>query len=533
MTTNNKPVRVRMAPSPTGYFHLGSARTALYNWLYARHTGGTFILRIEDTDQARFVPDSLQDIMDGLRWLGLQWDEGPEVGGPCAPYYQSQRLPLYQEWADWLVKAGQAYRCYCSEERLDALRREQQASGAQVTPQAGTPPARAATPLGAACGAKPGRASGVKGYDRRCRYLTSREQAEYEAAGAPSVVRFAMPLEGTVVFSDLLRKIKPFENSQVRDPILLKSDGFPTYHLANVVDDHFMEITHILRGDEWLNSLPLHVNLYHAFGWDIPVYAHLPLILDPSGAGKLSKRKKKGEGGEETLTYIREYRDAGYLPEAMFNFLAIMGWAYAADTDLFSRQQAIAAFDLKDINPASGALPLSKLDWMDGQYIRELEPADLQARVLPFLSEDLGVPIEVLRDDPALPKIVPLIQERISTLRDAADLADFALLDEIRYDPNLLVAKGLDAAGSLAALRAAHTLLERLPFTEEALEQPMRLLAEQLSLKPGQLFGILRVAVTGKAVAPPLFGSMLAVGRERTLARCARAEELLRELDKS
>ena len=521
MTICDKPVRVRMAPSPTGYFHLGSARTALYNWLHARHTGGTFILRIEDTDQARFVPDSVQDIMDGLRWLGLQWDEGLEVGGPSAPYYQSQRLPLYQAWAAWLVKAGHAYRCYCSEERLDALRREQQASGAQVTPQAGhEPPAQDVTP---------GRASGVKGYDRRCRYLTSRERAEYEAAGAPSVVRFAMPLEGTVIFSDLLRKIKPFENSQVRDPILLKSDGFPTYHLANVVDDHFMEITHILRGDEWLNSLPLHVNLYHAFGWDIPIYAHLPLILDPSGAGKLSKRKKKGEGGEETLTYIREYREAGYLPEAMVNFLAIMGWAYSADTDLFSREQAIAAFDLKDVNPAAGALPLSKLDWMNGQYIRQLEPADLQARVLPFLSEDLCIPVEALQDDPALPKIVPLIQERISTLRDAADLADFALFDEIRYDPSLLVAKGLDAAGSLAALQAAHALMERLPFTEEALEQPMRLLAEQLGLKPGPLFGILRVAVTGKAVAPPLFGSMVALGRERTLARCARAEELLQQ----
>ena len=194
-----------------------------------------------------------------------------------------------------------------------------------------------------------------------------------------------MPLEGQTHFVDLLRKLKPFENSQVRDPILLKSDGFPTYHFANVVDDHFMEITHILRGDEWLSSVPLHVNLYRAFGWEMPVYAHLPLILDPSGAGKLSKRKKRAEGDEELLTFIREYREAGYLPEAMFNFLAIMGWSYSPDTDLFTREQAIATFDIVDINPAAGALPMSKLDWMNGHYIRQLAPADLTERLAPFL----------------------------------------------------------------------------------------------------------------------------------------------------
>jgi len=490
-----------MAPSPTGYFHLGSARTALFNWLYARHTGGTFILRIEDTDRTRFVPDSLQDIMDSLRWLGLDWDEGPAVGGAYGPYFQSERLPLYHNWADQLVRAGLAYRCYCAEERLAGLREAQRA-----------------------------RKEPIIGYDRHCRTLTAAQRAELEAAGAPAVVRFAMPLDGETRFVDLLRKIKPFDNNLYRDPILVKSDGFPTYHFANVIDDHFMEITHILRGDEWLSSVPLHVNLYSALGWEIPVFAHLPLILDPSGVGKLSKRKKKGEGDEELLTYIREYREAGYLPEAMFNFLAVMGWAYSADTDLFTRDEAIARFDIVDINPAAGALPLSKLQWMNGHYIRGLDPEDLTERLLPFLAEPLGQPVETLWRNPALPVLVPLIQERLKTLDEAAALIDFAFVKELTYDPQMLVAKGLTPAQSLAALTSARSLLAELSFTEEGLDAPLRGLAEQLGVKVGQLFGILRVATTGKNVAPPLFGSLIALGRQETLARCLRGEELLRNL---
>lgn len=499
--TDSRPVRVRIAPSPTGYFHLGGARTALFNWLYARHTGGKFILRIEDTDRTRYVPDSLQDIIEGLRWLGLDYDEGPEVGGDCGPYFQSQRLPLYHRWSEWLLAEGHAYRCYCSEERLEALRREQAA-----------------------------RKEDALGYDRHCRFLTAGQRAEREASGAPSVVRFAMPLEGQTHFVDVLRKLKPWENSQVRDPILIKSDGYPTYHFANVVDDHFMAITHILRGDEWLSSVPLHVNLYRAFGWEMPIYAHVPLILDPSGAGKLSKRKKRAEGDEELLTFVREYREAGYLPEAMFNFLAIMGWSFSPDTDLFTRAQAIAAFDIADINPAAGALPMSKLDWMNGHYIRQLAPADLGQRLLPFLSEESGLSVAQLRADPALPVLVPLIQERIKTLADAWELIDFAFVAEISYDPALLVAKGLNAAQSLAALDATYRALQELPFEEAALEPALRGLAGELGLKVGQFFGILRVATTGKAIAPPLFGSLVALGRERTLRRCETALALLRGL---
>jgi glutamyl-tRNA synthetase len=496
--TENRQVRVRMAPSPTGFFHLGSARTALFNWLYARHTGGKFILRIEDTDQKRYSPKALQDFMESLRWLGLDWDEGPEVGGPHEPYFQSQRLPIYHEYADWLVDHSYAYRCYCSAERLESVRAEQSAQKLEVT-----------------------------GYDRHCRYLTRAQRAELESSGLPFVVRFAMPIDGETEFTDLLRTTHPVANSQVLDPVLLKSDGFPTYHLANVVDDHLMAITHILRGDEWLSSLPLHVNLYHAFGWEIPVYAHLPLILDPSGHGKLSKRKKRSEDGPELLTFVHEYRQAGYLSEAMFNFLAILGWSYSADTDLFTRQQAIDAFELHNINPSPGALPLSKLEWMNGHYIRALAPEELAERLIPFLAKSVGLPEDALRTHPALPIIAPLVQPRIKTLADAGALVDFVFAEDIDYDGAMLVAKGLDAALSLSALEAATRKIAELPFEESALEPALRALAEELGLKAAQLFGIIRIATTGKAVAPPLFGSLMALGRERTLARLSAAARRL------
>jgi glutamyl-tRNA synthetase len=498
--TDKTPARVRMAPSPTGPFHLGSARTALFNWLYAQHTGGPFILRIEDTDQTRLVPGSLEDIMDSLRWLGLQWDEGPEVGGPHRPYFQSERLPLYHEWTEWLIQSGCAYHCFCTEERLIALRQQQLAN------------------------------KETQGYDRRCRYLPADERSRLASSGMPSVVRFAMPLDGETTFTDLLRGPISFPNGNIVDPILLKSDGYPTYHLANVVDDHFMGITHILRGDEWLSSVPLHVNLYRAFGWDIPVFAHLPLILDPSGHGKLSKRKKREPGAPELLTFVSEYREAGYLPEAMFNFLATLGWSYSPDSDLFSREQAIEAFDISAINPSPGALPLTKLEWMNGHYIRALSIPDLTERLLPYLSRQLDRPVTALRESPALPVLVPLIQERLKTLADAGSLIDFAFVDEITYEPRDLIAKGMDAASSLAALEAAKHVLADVPYTSDELEAALRELVADRGLKAGQMFGILRVAITGKAVAPPLFGSIIAIDRQKVLERCERAAELLREL---
>ncbi|MDH7487613.1 MAG: glutamate--tRNA ligase [Anaerolineae bacterium] len=494
-------VRVRMAPSPTGYLHVGGARTALFNWLFARRHGGKFILRIEDTDRTRYVPDALDDILAGLRWLGLDWDEGPEVGGDYGPYFQSQRLEMYRHYARQLVDEGHAYPCYCSPQRLARLRQEQRQGGESDI-----------------------------GYDRHCRHLSARERAAYEAQGIVPVVRLKVPLEGEVCFHDIVYGDICKDNASIRDPVLLKSDGWPTYHLANVIDDHHMAITHIMRGDEWLSSVPIHVHLYAAFGWEPPVYAHLPIILDPTGKGKMSKRKKMA-GGVEYPVFVREFRAAGYLPEAMFNFLAGIGWSYDPEVEIFTRQQAISRFALEDLNSSPAAFPFDKLEWMNGVYIRELPEEELYERLLPFVAADLGLSEGELRSRPELRLFIPLIRERIKLLSEATPFIDFAFTDQVHVKPELLVGKNMTAAESLAALRAARAALAEMPtFDAEALEKRLRLLATELGLKTGQLFGILRLATTGKEVAPPLFGTLAILGRERVLARCQAAERLLETL---
>ncbi len=493
----SRPVRVRFAPSPTGPFHIGGARTALFNWLFARHHGGGFILRIEDTDQTRYDPDSLTDLMEGLRWLGLDWDEGPEVGGDYGPYFQSRRLDMYQHWADWLVEQGHAYRCYCTPERLDQMRREQRAQSGQL------------------------------GYDRRCRNLTQAQRAQHEAAGDPHVVRLAMPREGTTSFVDLIRGEISVENHTQDDLILLKSDGYPTYHLANVVDDHFMQISHIMRADEWIPTAPRHVRLYEAFGWQMPAIAHMPIILDPGGQGKLSKRKKQ-VGDQVYYVLVSEFKEAGYLPEAMRNFLARIGWSLDAETEIFSLERAIAHFDLAGVNPSPAAPPYSRLDWLNGMYIRALPAPELARRLQPVL-EAAG-----LAADPfSLTAAVPLIQERIKTLNEAVEWLDFFFVgqDEIDYPAESLIGKKMSAADSLAALRRARqTLAELFAFNAESIESALRALADELGLKAGPLFGIVRTAVSGKRVAPPLFGTLSVLGRRQTLARLDEAEAKLKEL---
>jgi len=486
-------VRVRYAPSPTGGFHVGGARTALYNWLFARHTGGRFILRIEDTDRVRFRPDALRDLLEGLRWLQLDWDEGPEVGGPFAPYVQSERLALYQEFAHRLLAKAAAYRCYCRPERLAALRQAQR--------QRGESP----------------------GYDRACRELTHRQIAEYEAQGATPVVRLRIPTEGQTTFHDLIRGHITVDNRSLDDLVLLKSDGFPTYHLAFVVDDHLMEISHVMRGDEWIPSTPRHMLLYQAFDWDPPLFAHLPLILNPTGKGKLSKRKERGPGGEEYAVMVHEFRQAGYLPEAIVNFLALVGWSYDETTEIFAREQAVAAFEVERINKAPAIFSYDKLTWMNGVYIRGLAPVDLAARLAPVLAR-AGI---VVAPEMAL-KVALLVQERITTLNDAVGLVDYAFADTLSYDPEALIQKKMSHEDTVRALAAAqHTLAEVPSFTPELLEGTLRALADSLGLKAGQLFGAIRIAVTGKAVAPPLFGTLELIGREKVLTRLRRAQELL------
>jgi glutamyl-tRNA synthetase len=486
------PVRVRFAPSPTGPMHIGSVRTALFNWLFARHNGGVFILRIEDTDQKRFDPDSVRLITEGLRWLGINWDEGPEVGGEFGPYYQSQRTEQYQQWANWLVDHDLAYRCYCTEERLTALRKQQIANKEDP------------------------------GYDRRCRYLTPDEREKLHAeTGGQYVIRFKMPLHGSTTVHDMLRGDIEIDNYKLQDLVLLKSDGFPTYHLANVVDDHFMQITHILRAEEWIPSAPVHKNLYEGFGWDMPQLAHLPVILNPSGRGKLSKRSVGfTEDGRRVPVLLHEFREGGYLPEAIVNFLTNVGWSFGDDREVFTVQETIERFDLARVNPAGGAFPVEKLDWLNGVYIREMD-AERLAKLLRPVFEEAGYTV----DDDTLLKVVPLLRVRIKTLKDAIPMGGFFFAETFDpAPPETIIQKKMDAASTKAALEAALARLEALPdFRAETQETALRALADDLGLKPGQLFGALRMATTAQQVSPPLFETMEVLGRDKSLARIRQA----------
>jgi glutamyl-tRNA synthetase len=505
MNEELKPARVRFAPSPTGSLHLGSLRTALFDWLYARHTGGQFILRIEDTDQKRYDPNSLEDLMRGLLWLGLQWDEGPDIGGPYGPYVQSERRETYHGYAEQLIESGHAYRCYCSPEELEEMRTEQRAQGR------------------------------AQGYDRRCRNLTETERAAFESEGRSHVVRFAAPLTGVTVVHDLIRGDIEVENSSILDPVILKGDGMPTYHLAVVIDDYLMKSTHILRGQEWISSAPLHKLLYDAFGWPIPHFVHMSVILDPSGKGKMSKRKKV-VAGKEYLAQVSEFIEAGYLPEALFNFLANIGWNYDPEQEVFTREQAIERFELADITPAPAVLPYAKLDWLNGVYIREMDPAELQQRLVPFLARQLGLDEEMLGESERLANLVPLIQERIKVLTEAADKVDWAFMeaDQITYpDPSLLIGKNLDAVQSLEVLRQGRDILVGVPeFSAPELESAFREAAADMLIKVGSFLGPFRVALTGKTVSPPLFESMEVLGRAETVARVKNALAALHDYAK-
>lgn len=489
--SDDRPVRVRFAPSPTGPLHIGGVRTALFNWLFARHHGGRFILRIEDTDQKRYVPGSIEMLMESLRWVGLDWDEGPDIGGVYGPYVQSERLALYQEWARWLVAHDKAYPCYCTPERLEQVNKDKEARKEQP------------------------------GYDRHCRSLTPAERAAREAEGLPHVIRFKMPLDGETVVRDLIRGEVVFDNALQQDAVLLKSDGFPTYHLANVVDDHAMSISHVLRANEWMPSLPLHVQLWTAFGWEQPQYAHLPVLLNPNGKGKLSKRHAGfTQDGRRVLVLAQEFREAGYLPEALVNFLTNIGWNFGDEREVFTVQEAIARFNLEHVNPADSIYPIEKLDWLNGVYIRELPVEDLARRLREPL-ETAGFAV----DDQLLVKVAPLVQTRLKTLNDVVEIAGFFFREPFEPAPSAqLIQKKMDAAATHSALaRAAERLAALEDFTHNGLESAMRALAEQLGLSASQLFGTLRVAVTGQQVATPLFETMEILGRDTVLARVAAA----------
>ncbi len=481
-----KRPRLRFAPSPTGFQHIGGYRTALFSWLFARHSGGDFILRIEDTDTARTVEGAVEYLIDGLKWLNMDYDEGPIVGGPYGPYYQTERKALYQHYAHRLIESGHAYYCYCSPERLEQVRREQAAQ--KLPPR----------------------------YDRHCRYLTAEQRAEYEAAGIKPTVRFAMPLEGKTVVHDELHGDITFNNADIDDFIILKSDGLPTYHLGHIVDDHLMGVTHMVRAEEWISSAPRHVHIYNALGWEMPKFYHVPDVL-----GKDKKKLSKRHGAPSWIDFQKQ----GYLPEAVFNFMALLGWSYDDKTEIMTREELIERFTLDRIGVSGGIYDADKLLWMNGYYIRHLPLEEFTRRTIPYMERpeaEGGLPDTVRRplDFEYTMRVLSLEQERLKTLGEAAHAVSFFYTDTLDYETPLLIQKGMDAERTLMALTRARDLLNSIEQWEHnALEQPMRELATELGLKTGQLFGSIRTAVSGRTATPPLFQMMEVLGRERSMQR--------------
>jgi glutamyl-tRNA synthetase len=453
----------------------------LFNWLFARHHGGTLVLRIEDTDVARRVEGALEIILDSLRWLGLDWDEGP--------YFQSQRLPAYRETAQKLLDQDRAYLCYCSPERLDVMRREQM--------KRKQPPK----------------------YDRRCRGLTQEERAELNAKGATPVIRFKTPLEGETTFDDLVYGRVTFRHDTLDDFVLLKSDGYPTYHLANIVDDHLMAISHVLRAEEWLSSAPRHVLLYQALDWQAPRFAHLPMILGPDRA-KLSKR--------HGATNVSEYQREGYLPAAMVNFLALLGWSLDDRTELLSREELIKHFSLDRVGKTGAIFNKEKLEWMNGVYLRRLSLAEFVHQAMPFLDRDLPESVSRPLDEDYVGQVLELIQERAKTLAEVPQLAEFFFLDELHYEVCLFSKARVDGKSAIEAITVTRQKFEKLvTWDVGTLEGVLRPLATELNLRTGELFGLLRVAVTGRTAAPPLFQTMAVLGREKCLKRLTSTLQVL------
>lgn len=476
-------VRVRFAPSPTGELHIGSVRTTLYNYLFAKQRGGTLVLRIEDTDRERLVPSGVDSIYEGLRWLGIRWDEGPREGGSHAPYVQSERLALYREHAERLVASGLAYPCFCTKERLAALREEQQKRGE------------------------------VTRYDRLCRAIAPAEARRRIDAGEQHTIRLKVPDEGAVGTHDFVHGDVRWELHTIEDQVLLKSDGFPTYHLAVVVDDHVMEITHVLRGDDWLPSLPKHLLLFRAFGWEPPAFAHLPNVI---GADRKKLSKRHG------ALPVRELRELGYVPEGVVNYLALLGWAPGTEEEVFSIDDLVGRWRLEHVQAAPAIFDRERLDYFDGVWIRRLTPDDLARRLEPFLPPDAAR--DIVR------RAAPLVQERIETLAAARPLLEFLFTDALEYKPELLVAKKRSPDETREALaRAADALGALAGFAHADVEGSLRGLAEKLGWSASDLFMSVRVAITGKTVTPPLIESILLLGRERAVSRLRDATQRLRE----
>ncbi len=489
--------RVRIAPSPTGPLHIGTARTALFNYLYARHTGGTFILRLEDTDQARSSIAYEKDILDGLHWLGLRWDEGPEVAGegargPHAPYRQMERLPSYAEAAARLLAADMAYPCFCTPEELDADRKAKEA--AKLPPR----------------------------YVGRCATLTVEERAARESEGRRGALRFRVGT-GVVGFDDIVRGHVEFDVSNLGgDFAIVRADGTPLYHFTVVVDDATMQMTHVIRGEDHLSNTPKHILLFQALGYPVPQFAHLPLILNPDRT-KMSKRKSQ--------TAISDYIAQGFIREALVNYLALLGWATGTEEEVLSIDEIVERFKLETVHKGGAVFDRERLEWLNGQWIRRLDPDDLVDRLRPFVEAELAAGrIDWMPSDDELRGLLPIVGERLPTLGAIGDLVGFLWVKDVALDPVTLVPKRWDTTTTrdgLAAAREAIVAVGEVSFEADELEPPLRALAEARGWKAGDLFMAIRVAVTGRTATPPLFDTLVALGRDRVLARLDRALEVL------
>jgi len=474
-------VRVRFAPSPTGSLHIGSVRTTLYNYFLARKDpDGKLILRVEDTDQERLVPGAIDSIYDGLHWFGIRWDEGPREGGPHAPYVQSERLPLYQAKAQELVDSEAAYFCFCTKERLAQMRAAQQARGE------------------------------ITRYDRHCRNIP-RAEAAARAASEPHVIRLKVPEDGTIAIDDLVYGHVEWPLSAIEDQVLQKSDGFPTYQLAVVIDDHEMRIDPVIRGEDWLPSTPKHLLVYRAFGWAIPPHAHVPNVLGPDGK-KLSKR----HGATNVDEFIRE----GYLPEALVNFLALIGWSPGTEEEIFSMDELVERFRIDQVHRAGGKWDRERLNFFNGQWIRRLSDDELLARLEPFLPAEW--------DRTLVRQVVPLIKERMVTLAEAKEQIAFLFTDQLEHDRSLLVPKKREPHDTVTALSRVTVALRFLePFTADRIEQAIAAVAADVGWTVRDLTIAMRAAVTGRKVGPPLYQSLALLGKARTLERLEAAQELI------
>jgi nondiscriminating glutamyl-tRNA synthetase len=491
MVQPNPAIRVRFAPSPTGFLHIGGARTALFNWLFARNQGGTFILRIEDTDEVRSTDESVRGILDSMVWLGLDWDEGPtpdgaSVRGDKGPYFQMQRFEkgIYQKYADELIAKNDAYPCYCTPEEVDKMR--------EMALLAKRPPK----------------------YDGRCRKLTAEERKSREVAGQKKSIRFATAQTGATEFTDLVRGAMHFENELLEDFVILKTSGVPTYNFACVIDDHLMEISHVIRGDDHLSNTPRQVLVYRALGWNEPKFAHLAMILGSDGT-RLSKR--------HGATSVTEYRDAGYLPEVMLNYLALLGWGTEDSQQLFTKPDMVEKFSLERCGTSPSTFDPQKLIWMNGEYVRKTSVPELARLSKPFfVTKDLDkVPADRFE------QAIALEQEKIKLLADVPRLTDFLLWDEYEYRAEA-VDKVLRQAGAMDILGELAKRLETLqPFDAASIEALCKALAKERGVKNGATFHPLRVAVSGRTEGPSLFHMVEYLGRERSLERIRRAQTLL------